>query len=79
MVHGVDRMAMRDMRMVAGFLVVALFVMFRRFAMMARRVFMMFGGRFVMLDLGFAHGHLPSRSSAKASLPRLRAGGVTRR
>lgn len=56
-VHG---MALRDMRMVAGLLVIAFLVKFCRLAVVFGRVFVMLGGRLVMFGLGVAgHDHLP--------------------
>ncbi len=54
MVRRMHCVAVRDMCMMSRFLVIALPVMLRRLAMMFCRVFVMFGGRFVMLDLGVA-------------------------
>jgi hypothetical protein len=58
--RGVHCMAVRDMRMMAGLLVVAFLVMFCRLGVVLGRVFMMLGGCFVVLDLGVSgHDDLP--------------------
>jgi hypothetical protein len=49
MVGGVHRMSVGDVGVVAGLFVVAGFVVLGRFAMMCRRVFMMFGGLMMMI------------------------------
>jgi hypothetical protein len=46
---GVQLVTMRDMRMVAGRHVVAGFMVFRRFAVVMRRVIQMLGGFVVMM------------------------------
>jgi hypothetical protein len=57
---GVQLVAMRDMRVVAGCHVVARLMVFCRFAVMMRRVVQMLGGFVVMMmrRMFFAHGLL---------------------
>lgn len=79
MVRCVHRVAVGNMRMVAGLLMLAFLVKFGRLAVMFGRMFMMLGGCFVMLGLGVAgHDVLPlMRRSRARTLPLLRAGGMT--
>jgi hypothetical protein len=79
MVRRMHGMALRDMRVVAGLLVVAFLVKFCRLAVMFGRVFVMLGCCLVMFGLGVAgHDDLPlKRRSRGKTLARLRAGGVT--
>lgn len=64
---GVQRVAVRDMRMMAGFLVIARFMMSGRLAVMFGCVVMMLGGCFVMLGLRVArHDVLPLLHEAAA-------------
>lgn len=61
MMLGMKRMAMRDMGVMAGLLVIALFMLFRRFAVMFRSGFVMIGCCVVMSGLiGAGHGLSPS-------------------
>jgi hypothetical protein len=58
-VRGMHSVAMCDMRVVAGLLMVARLLMFCRLAVMFGRVLMMLGGCLVMLGLGVAGHDIP--------------------
>jgi hypothetical protein len=52
MMFGMHAVAVRDMRMMAGKMMLAFFVMLGGFAMMLGGLFVMVGGRFVVFGLG---------------------------
>lgn len=59
MMGSVQRMSMRDMGMVAALFVIARFVVFGCFAVMFRRVFMVFGSLVMVLCSLVGHCEMP--------------------
>ena len=80
MMFGLDAMAMRDMRMMAGEMMIAIFVMLGGFAMVLGGLLVMIGSGLMMLGFAqSAHFSLPFLSGfyRRRSLPRPNAGAVT--
>jgi hypothetical protein len=75
MVFGMERMAMRDMRVMASLVMVAVFVVFGCFAVMFGCELVMLGGRLVMRGLGIA-GHCRSPWNAASRAGTLSRAGV---
>jgi hypothetical protein len=73
-VNGVGGMTRRDVRVVPGRFGIAFGVVLGRFAMMARRVFMMVGGLLVMFVCVVRGRHIRILSAAGREPVRLRSG-----
>ncbi|HEV2572126.1 hypothetical protein [Methylocella sp. CPCC 101449] len=68
MFGGMEAMSMRDLRMMRGLFVLAFVMMLRRFAMVLRGEFVMFGSFGVVIVDFFRHGVSPAAAPRTAIL-----------